>query len=276
MSNVVPMVNRAELANQINDEHARAVGSLEAVMKMTAEALTAARNAGSLLLAVKHSLKHGEWLPWLEANVQFTPQTATKYMKVAKSWEKIEARSEASGKQPPSIRQALKLLTMQPKEEGQKQSAFDLAGQPADNGNAANSGQSPPPQSAPSAARDTSPPKRHRRGAADVGDPSRDALGNELPERLRNMFADESLGASLDDIRHAINIVESAAAWAVHMPVDRVVAALTEAHAMIAAAVPFCICPDCDGAGCHECLQSGYLVVAEHYERSHREPQAQW
>lgn len=36
---------------------------------------------GELLTKTKVSLKHGEWLPWLKANITFSQQTANKYMR---------------------------------------------------------------------------------------------------------------------------------------------------------------------------------------------------
>jgi Protein of unknown function (DUF3102) len=37
---------------------------------------------GELLTEQKAVLKHGEWLPWLKANVQFTARTASNYLRV--------------------------------------------------------------------------------------------------------------------------------------------------------------------------------------------------
>lgn len=48
-----------------------------------AEAIEYARQAGQLLLKVKASLKHGEWLPWLEKNVSVSPRQAQRYIAVA-------------------------------------------------------------------------------------------------------------------------------------------------------------------------------------------------
>lgn len=75
------------------------------------EAVQHAVNCGLMLLQVKASLAHGQWLPWLEAQrengaIEFTDQTASKYMRIASNrnhgFNLIEA---------PSIRAALELLT---------------------------------------------------------------------------------------------------------------------------------------------------------------------
>ena len=41
------------------------------------DAIRHAVNAGEMLTDAKALCKHGEWLPWLEANFTFTRQTAT-------------------------------------------------------------------------------------------------------------------------------------------------------------------------------------------------------
>ena len=52
----------ATLANAINSEH-------EAACRSVRQGLEHARHAGDLLLEAKAQVKHGEWLPWLEAHV---------------------------------------------------------------------------------------------------------------------------------------------------------------------------------------------------------------
>jgi hypothetical protein len=42
------------------------------------------RQAGELLTEAKASLKHGQWLKWLKANVRFSQQQAWRYMQLAK------------------------------------------------------------------------------------------------------------------------------------------------------------------------------------------------
>lgn len=75
------------------------------------EAVQHAITCGLMLLQVKASLAHGQWLPWLKAQqeagaVEFTERTASKYMRVASN------RNRGSDlEHSPSIRAALELLT---------------------------------------------------------------------------------------------------------------------------------------------------------------------
>ena len=75
------------------------------------EAVQHAINCGLMLLQVKASLAHGQWLPWLEDQrengaLEFTDQTASKYMRIASNRNRGFNLIEA-----PSIRAALELLT---------------------------------------------------------------------------------------------------------------------------------------------------------------------
>jgi len=49
------------------------------------QAIAAYRTIGQSLLAAKSQCRHGEWLPWLTANVPFTERHARRYMTLAKS-----------------------------------------------------------------------------------------------------------------------------------------------------------------------------------------------
>jgi hypothetical protein len=42
--------------------------------------------AGQALQIAKDSLRHGEWLPWVKANLAFSERTAQVYMAIAKRW----------------------------------------------------------------------------------------------------------------------------------------------------------------------------------------------
>lgn len=48
---------------------------------------------GELLAQQKGALKHGEWLPWLETNIQFTDRTARNYMRVYKKRDQIKTET---------------------------------------------------------------------------------------------------------------------------------------------------------------------------------------
>jgi hypothetical protein len=86
MSDLVPHL--AKLAARINAEHHQAETALRA-------GLQHAKNAGELLIKAKEQCRHGEWLPWLRANVEFSERTAQAYMRVAKRWEELEAKAQA-------------------------------------------------------------------------------------------------------------------------------------------------------------------------------------
>ena len=45
---------------------------------------------GELLTEQKAGLKHGEWLPWLKANVEFSRQTADNYRRVYEKREDLK------------------------------------------------------------------------------------------------------------------------------------------------------------------------------------------
>jgi hypothetical protein len=57
--------------------------------------LKRALRSGELLAAQKASLKHGQWLPWLEANTKINERTAQNYLRVYKNREKLKSESLA-------------------------------------------------------------------------------------------------------------------------------------------------------------------------------------
>jgi hypothetical protein len=67
----------ADLAKQINEEHAAVIASFRQVMNERAFKI------GGLLLEAKKLTEHGKWLKWVKANCQFTSRTATFYMTIA-------------------------------------------------------------------------------------------------------------------------------------------------------------------------------------------------
>lgn len=72
----------AELANQINIEHANCMGAMR-------ESLEYAVKAGELLIQVKALVPHGEWLPWLAANCEVPERTTQAYMRIARNWPEL-------------------------------------------------------------------------------------------------------------------------------------------------------------------------------------------
>jgi hypothetical protein len=81
MKNIPPpaIVRQAEEADAafINAEH-------EAGQAAIKKGLEHYRRGGERLLAVRKRLRHGQWLPWLKANVNCSQQTASNYMRLAK------------------------------------------------------------------------------------------------------------------------------------------------------------------------------------------------
>lgn len=97
---------------QINLEHQLANSKAN-------EAVQHATNCGLMLLQVKASKAHGEWLPWLKQQqesglIGFSQPTASKYMKLAANYNRDFNLTAA-----PSIRAALELLSDKEPEEQQ-------------------------------------------------------------------------------------------------------------------------------------------------------------
>jgi hypothetical protein len=93
---VRPVEDLAELAATANREHAAGEADVRAGLEHF-------RAAGEALLKAKKRCGHGRWLPWLKANVKFSQQTASVYMRVAQDWDKLPAAG--------NLRDALRLLT---------------------------------------------------------------------------------------------------------------------------------------------------------------------
>jgi len=84
-----------ELTNQFQNEAIRLrelhVSMIAHARKIGAEAI----EAGDTLMRVKAGLDHGEWLPWLKANVQFSARTAEKYMRCYERRDELKAKFES-------------------------------------------------------------------------------------------------------------------------------------------------------------------------------------
>lgn len=59
---------------------------------------------GKRLLAIKAGLKHGQWLPWVEANCPGRYEKVKQCVRIAANWERVPGLSQAE-----SLRQALAL-----------------------------------------------------------------------------------------------------------------------------------------------------------------------
>lgn len=88
-----------ELAQVINAEY-------EAAQTDAQSAVQHAINCGTALVDAKAKCNHGEWLPWLEANVTFSHKTATSYMKLAEANMKRASILDSAK----SVREAIKLI----------------------------------------------------------------------------------------------------------------------------------------------------------------------
>ncbi len=95
---VIPTVEQINLEHQLANSKAN-------------EAVQHATNCGLMLLQVKASKQHGEWLPWLNGEIEsgrlkVKARQANTYMKIASNPQRDADLLEA-----PSIRAALDLLS---------------------------------------------------------------------------------------------------------------------------------------------------------------------
>lgn len=95
MSNEVVTIPTAD---EINDQYSVAVGS-------TMRAVDQWIKLGTMLTEKKNSLKHGEWIPWVEGNLSFGVHQAQKYMRLAAN------TTSGSHFIPSSINEAMRLLS---------------------------------------------------------------------------------------------------------------------------------------------------------------------
>src|SRR5258708_348920 len=73
-------------ADKINTLHRAIVGSVESAIMI-----------GQILTEIKNEvLQHGQWLPWVEANLEFTNQTAGNYMRVFENRDKLQSKGTLS------------------------------------------------------------------------------------------------------------------------------------------------------------------------------------
>src|SRR5271166_6081333 len=72
----------AEEANQL---HRKIVGSIDGAIRI-----------GEILTVQKSKLNHGEWLPWIEANLEFHFNTAARYMKVYQRRDELKFTTEVN------------------------------------------------------------------------------------------------------------------------------------------------------------------------------------
>jgi len=107
-----PALDLGHLAEEINAEHAAAEETLRA-------GLGHAKRAGELLLQAKDLVPHGGWLPWMKDHCAFSGRTAQNYMRVAREWDAIQAKTQRVADL--SYRDGLKLLTHTKEEDPPRQ-----------------------------------------------------------------------------------------------------------------------------------------------------------
>lgn len=95
-------------------------GGARDIETITAEILTLKQSAGDAILKIGHRLieakellPHGEWLPWLNEQVDFSERTAQNFMRLAREWSNPHALADLGA------RKALTLLALPPEEREQ-------------------------------------------------------------------------------------------------------------------------------------------------------------
>src|SRR6266576_461024 len=91
----------ATLAEELDAEH----HACEAALKTT---LAHAIRAGELLHEAKALVRHGEWLPWLQAHFAGSERTAQNYMRVAVAYPQLASKTATVADL--GYREALQLL----------------------------------------------------------------------------------------------------------------------------------------------------------------------
>lgn len=90
------------------------------IESITAEILQLKQDAGNAILSIgqrlieaKAMLPHGEWLPWLTEQVEFSERTAQSFMRLAREWSNPQALADLGATK------ALTLLALPPEEREQ-------------------------------------------------------------------------------------------------------------------------------------------------------------
>jgi N6-adenosine-specific RNA methylase IME4 len=94
--------NLSKLALQINEAHRRFEQSMRGSLELAVE-------AGEKLSAVRQSLPHGQWLPWLKQHFSGSVRHAQNYMAMFSRRAEIESNTQRASHL--SLRSAVKLLT---------------------------------------------------------------------------------------------------------------------------------------------------------------------
>jgi hypothetical protein len=118
------MVAEAVEIEQLNKSRAERVNELQGMIYSSAQNMVEyAIEIGQILIEVKASLSHGEWMPWCMANLDVKKSMIENYMKMARYSQRVGNLEGVS-----SIREALKLLEP-PKEPKLLPTRVDSTGQ---------------------------------------------------------------------------------------------------------------------------------------------------
>lgn len=115
----VEQLELTSLADQINAAHLEVEQSYR-------RALQAAYVAGQALLEAKRRLNHGEFLPWLSANCQFSERSAQRYMAIAQHWEPLQLESKSATVADFGIREADKEIRLYRREQKERPEQVDV------------------------------------------------------------------------------------------------------------------------------------------------------
>ncbi len=97
-AHVMSLLGKGPAAGHVQTVPAPQVRDIETI---TAEILNAKRAGGEAILAIgrglmeaKAMMSHGEWLPWLTEQVEFSESTAQRFMRLAKEWSNPSALTD--------------------------------------------------------------------------------------------------------------------------------------------------------------------------------------
>lgn len=267
-----PLVELAQAINQAHRECEDA-GTLH---------LQYALESGRLLNMVKQRLKHGEWGKWLATHVAFTERRAQQYMELDRHRPELANANSCSDL---SIAAALRHVRangdVSPPAPSEPEPSSGFL-PPSSNGS------SPHRKSRDAKAPDAPPTREETQSVADrwkdvpptppapaPAKPTQDALGNPLPDLLKDVFADATLGQARDLVQGWLGqfrydaTMRAVAARIRFLPFLRTgqlleqfkaaEEALEVALETIEAGRPYAVCPVCAGYGCENCRKAGYV-----------------
>ena len=110
----------------------RSIGDITSeILRLKQDAGNAILGIGQRLIEAKAMLPHGEWLPWLTEQVEFSERTARNFMRLAREWTNRQALTDLGAAK------ALTLLALPPEErerfmeenhvvDGEEKSVIDM------------------------------------------------------------------------------------------------------------------------------------------------------